>query len=142
MRDHQSGEPLGIAQATQSSHQCSPMLEIERRGRLVEQQAIGLLRQRPSEGYDLALAGGKLGDSALRQVRYAGCFQGLDGLLHIAPSFKGEARKMRTSTSEHNLQGSEGERSRDVLRNIGHFARSRVTVHDGDRQSLQQYFTF
>src|SRR5579862_6665882 len=115
------------------------MLEIERRGRLVQQQTVGFLRQCPSERYDLAFAGRKLGNSTRRQMRYAGCLQCLDRFFHIAPPFKGEAWKMGASTSEHHLQGRKWEGSRYVLGNVGHLPRSRVAVHLCDRQPFEQY---
>src|ERR1700676_364935 len=90
----------------------------------------------------MCFASRKLSDSARRQMRHAGSFQGLDSLLHIAAPFESEAREMRTSTSEHHLQGRKGERSRYVLWNVGHLACSRVAVHFSDRQPFEQHFAF
>src|SRR5260370_35120391 len=71
-------------------------------------------------------------------MRNAGGLQRLEGFLHIAPPFEGEAWKMRAPTGEHNLQGGEGEGSRYRLRNVGQLARSNVIVHARDRQFLEQ----
>ena len=66
--DHDESEPELLLQAHHFETRALAQLAVERGQRLVEQQQLGALHQRPRQGHPLALAAGKLRGPALRMI--------------------------------------------------------------------------
>ena len=90
-RDQVRGVPGGLVEVVQDGDERAPLLvqpraqvhdlelvgDVEERGRLVEQQQVGLLREGHGQPHPLALPAGELGDEPVAQVGDLGGVEGV-----------------------------------------------------------------
>ena len=79
MRRHHDGQPTFGGEPLQHRQHHRLIAEIQRRGRLVEKQDVGLRRQRAGHQCELALAARQRGDGSFRQCAQADQVEGLHG---------------------------------------------------------------
>ncbi len=118
--------------------------EVERRGRFVEQQDLGLLRQGAGDDDALFLAARERGEAAPLEGESAGGCERLPGNGHVARALEGECAKVRIAPHQRNLEHRVVEREvgflrhdRDRTRQGGAGERRQVRAVQRDRPGLR-----
>ena len=91
------------------------MLEVEERGRLVEQRDLRLLRKRAREENSLALATGQFLDMACGEIAQVEVLERRGCDLQIVRALEAEGAKMRRASHQHDLHHGEAKRDRIFL---------------------------
>src|SRR5204862_5699977 len=97
--------------------------EIERRGRLVEQQYVGRLRERAGDHDPLLLAAAQRGEGARFERARAGGGERVARDREIAGTLELERAEMRIAAHQDDLEGAEIEGRVRLLRHHGNAAR-------------------
>ena len=98
------------------------MGDVEGRGRLVEQQQLGLLHERLGKHHELLLAARELGEAAIRQLRDAETGQRLSGIAARPRSTLARQYEPISTTSRTERSKSERELLRHQRHLLGHVA--------------------
>ena len=103
MRRDGHGHAVILVEPQQQRRHLQLVAEVERRGRLVEQQQRGRLRQRRGNHDALLLAAAQLVKRAIGQVRRAGGGQRLARNADVVGPFDGEHAEVRVAAHQHDL---------------------------------------
>ena len=113
------------ALARQLAHQrrdADAMAQIQVRGRLVEQQHAGILRERARQQHELALASRELEHGAVGEILDADPGHRFPRSLEIGPGLEAERAEVGRAAHQHHLARPEGKRDRRLLRHHGEHA--------------------
>ena len=138
--DHDDAQPAGIAQTGERPHEFRAMFQVERGGRLVEQQNARLLRQRARQDDQLPLAPGERGHAAFRQVRRPGRFERFHGDGAVVIAFKTESRCVRCPPAEYDVDCAERKDGRGGLGHVGDLSGAQARLPVLQRDAIEQDF--
>ena len=117
-REHQ-GAPALAVQARDERRDLELVRQVQRRGRLVEQQHVGRLRQRGGNHHALLLAAAERVERRASKPRRARCRERLTRKPEIVGSFDFERPQVRVAAHQHHLEHRVRERRMRLLRNDG-----------------------
>src|SRR5919201_1965520 len=113
--------------------------EVEMRGRLVEQEDVGLLRERHREDDALALAAGELPEGSIREVGRVDVRHGACDRVVIAVGESTEGPRVRRAAERDDLAGREREGRVERLRHQGESPRPLAIRQGADGAAVERH---